>query len=1032
MSHDDQDPPQRITRKIWDNARNYTFNRGAEKTSWEDIWLGVTDISSLSDVMRKRGIDIDDLREDLKYVSHFDTLKGVVAHEESMNIKLARQELLEAMTEFKKIFMAELGDSITPIFLSVNEEEKEILKSHFNKLLQSFIKSVYGAITKATETVDKRRIEIKSQIISKITAETMNKLNLAQKVIDTNGFNEELQQTIDGIFKGLAITEELSPQIILSHMESKEEMEKTPISPLDVIIMIKDFSGHFYHQLFLRNGEYTKSKEEQDLVSELLPKRAAQKIALKSLNHAYTVKSPELDERHIIMTLLDHWEVQKHLSALKIPDLMDFREKFFNSAFKKEIAKGDKINRHPEITEDSSDHLTMVNSFYADHKDDEHAASRLLQEMISNSPDARKHLTEAGITQKMLDGWNKPYNEKASKKEKKKDKKSYKVSDEELNELIKTYCIDYTDLARKKKFDPMVGREDVLSEMETTLLKKGKKNPAIIGEPGIGKTKVLEGISQKIVSGKIHDKFIGSRLLYLDMQSMNDSPYRGVFEKRLKTLLDGISERNASSDQPPVIIAIDELAGTKNAGSHTHSDGAQSLLKPYLAGGDLLVIGATTEKEFQTKIETDEAFARRFNKISVSEPSAEETLEILKGIKIKYSQHHGLRIKETLLKDIVKTTENHVHGRNHPDKDIDLLDHACAIAVQSGSKSLRKEHIIKAVSSAGNVPEAFLQTDTNERYAALPDTLAKTILEQDPAILALSSAIQRSKLGLKDTEKPVGTFIFVGPTGVGKTELTKCLTSTLHGNEDSLIRFDMSEYMEKHNASRLIGSPPGYIGYDAGGSLVNAVKRKPHSVLLFDEIEKAHPDVFNLLLGPFSNGMVTDGRGINANMRNTINIMTSNLGAREVFATGQKAGLDPLKDTEAWNEMAMPIYNAAIKNFFAPEFLNRIDEVICFNTLSYETITSLADRQIEITSKQLKNGPLGTGIKVCDDLRQQTIKKGFDIRYGARHLGRVWNKTVVDPLAAWILRQPPKELKKAANIKISSNGTATPNFTFEM
>jgi ATP-dependent Clp protease ATP-binding subunit ClpC len=456
-------------------------------------------------------------------------------------------------------------------------------------------------------------------------------------------------------------------------------------------------------------------------------------------------------------------------------------------------------------------------------------------------------------------------------------------------------------------------------------------------------------------------------------------------------------------------------------GAHGKSGGAKDFLKEFLTNGNIYTLSTLTLQEYQNKVQTNPPLARRFNPVFMVAPTDAETAEILIGLKAAYTKHHGLTINKDMLHYVAEMAGRYIHQVNQPDKSIDLLDEACALAVRNGDKSLMKKHIIKATSHASNIKEDFLSSSDNARYAKLPKVLNNDVLEQEPAVTAVSSAVQRSKAGLNDPNKPVGNFIFLGNTGVGKTELAKSLSLNIFGSLDNLIRFDMSEYQEKHQAARLIGAPPGYVGYEEGGQLINKVRAKPYSVILMDEIEKAHPDIFQTLLGPFDNGIITDGRGVSANMSHTINIMTSNLGAAAVWAEGERLKLDPLKHTQQWNEMAFPIYQKAIK-FFTPEFLNRIDAVVIFNSLSKNAVGTLVDREVEKTRSRLKGGAFKLDFELSPVFRDYAIEKGFDVRMGARPLKRAWEQIVVSPLSSWLLSQGERKLKKADKVMISQNG----------
>jgi ATP-dependent Clp protease ATP-binding subunit ClpC len=553
---------------------------------------------------------------------------------------------------------------------------------------------------------------------------------------------------------------------------------------------------------------------------------------------------------------------------------------------------------------------------------------------------------------------------------------------------------DLTEMAREGKFDPIIGREKEIERVIQILSRRTKNNPCLIGEPGVGKTAIAEGLAQKIVEGNIPELLKGKRVVTLDLSAMvAGAKYRGEFEERLKKALDEI--RKAGN----VILFIDEMHTIIGAGAAEGAIDASNILKPSLARGEIQVIGATTINEYRKHVEKDAALERRFQPIMVGEPSEEETLLILKGIRDKYEAHHRVKITDEALEQAVKLSSRYVTERFLPDKAIDLIDEAAsrvrlkaftappdlkkledkveklgkekeeAIRCQEFEKAARirdqeqslKEELEKAkndwyqknrksngtvngediaeiVSSWTGIPVKSLEEDEAERLMKLEDVLHKRVVGQDEAVKAVSKAIRRGRVGLKDPKRPVGSFIFLGPTGVGKTELCRALAEAMFGDENSMIRIDMSEYMEKHTVSKLIGSPPGYIGYDEGGQLTEKVRRKPYSVILFDEVEKAHPDVFNILLQILEDGRLTDAQGRTVNFRNTVLIMTSNVGAR-LITEPKRLGFAAASNEKArtYEDMKSNVMGE-LKKTFRPEFLNRVDEIIVFHPLDEEHI----------------------------------------------------------------------------------------------
>nr|MBI1228766.1 AAA domain-containing protein [Cytophagales bacterium] len=1024
-------------KRVTDNAERIALARGEKTPSWNDLWLGMIEIPELTRAIAARGVDIASLKADLEYASRFGISKlhrGSEPHKKSA-IEIAREDFLKDIEDFQAAFLGNqqttqgFASSIMSDddYVGLEEGRQSNLRDHARQLsrLFSYIKT---RVEHFRDDMDADVARLKNTLLSMVVNNVQQRISLA--VEEAGGLanmlgGTSIPQMVVSILHAevRAIDGVKHPASYLEAIQSQAPM----MTPNDVVKMMISMSGAFYEQLMIRNGEYATDPGYKDRVSAQFPGFSARNLAVDAIKQAYEHRSEEVDVRHVVMALLDNWSVSAHLSALGVKDLVEFSEHYEEAVFPENKKDEPKVRRHPKITKEFRDLIADIDAFVAEQHGDTPKGPKILRKLIKDDASVDAAMSKAGLLRRMLKGWNAPYRESEEKKpEEKKSRKPKgpKVSDEELEDLISRFCIDYTKLAAAGKFDPTIGNEDVLDQVATTVLKKGKKNPMLTGEPGVGKTKILEGFAQRIVRGKVPKPLVGSRLLYLDLHAMNDSPYISMFETKLKTLLEGVSERNARGNRPPIQIAIDEFAGAQDAGGHMHSEGAATIMKPYLTSGDLIVIGATTNDEYEKKVEKDGAVARRFNRISVSAPSVEETVQIIEGLQPKYSSHHGLRIGKALLRSLVEHADKYIHTGNQPDNSIDLLDHACAIAVSSGAKSLASTHIHQATSAASGIPVDFLSEDDDDRYVRLPETLMERILDQNEAIAAVSEAIQRSKAGLSDPETPTGTFLFLGPTGVGKTELARALADTLYGGEDFLLRYDMSEYMERHAASRFTGAPPGYVGYDDGGGLVKDVRQKPYSVILYDEFEKADPDIPNVLLAPFSSGMITDSRGKKANMRHTINIMTSNLGASEVNKRGMGFGNTSSQDRDA-------IYMAEAQRHFRPEFLNRLDGIVIFNSLSMAAVEKLTRRQVELTGQRLRQAQR-LNLVVQPELVAAVMQAGHNPEYGARPLKRAWEKMVANPLSAWLLAQPQKAKKRASKVSVSKKSDASNELEFSL
>lgn len=616
---------------------------------------------------------------------------------------------------------------------------------------------------------------------------------------------------------------------------------------------------------------------------------------------------------------------------------------------------------------------------------------------------------------------------------------------------------DLTDMAREGKFDPVIGREREIERVIQILSRRTKNNPCLIGEPGVGKTAIAEGLAQKIVEGNIPEMLKEKRVVTLDLSSMvAGAKYRGEFEERLKKAVEEL--RKAGN----VILFIDEMHTIIGAGAAEGAIDASNILKPSLARGEIQVIGATTLNEYRKHVEKDAALERRFQPITVGEPTKEEAIDILKGVRDKYEAHHRVKITDDALDAAVKLSDRYITDRFLPDKAIDLIDEAASrvrlksftappdlkkleeqveklrkekedsIRCQEFEKAARirdeeqnikneldkvknewhqknqtktdtvtEDEIAEIVASWTGIPVKKLAEEESERLKNMESVLHMRVIGQNEAVKAISKAIRRGRVGLKDPKRPVGSFIFLGPTGVGKTELCKALAEALFGDENAMIRIDMSEYMEKHSVSRMVGSPPGYVGYEEGGQLSEKIRRKPYSVLLFDEIEKAHPDVFNILLQILEDGRLTDSQGRVVDFRNTVIIMTSNVGAR-LITEPKRLGFAIANDEKSKNyeEMKNNVMGE-LKRTFRPEFLNRVDEIIVFHPLDEEHIKQIVGLMIATLTKRLKQSAIT--LEVSEEAKAFLAKKGFDQVYGARPLRRSIQSMVEDRLAEEML-----------------------------
>ena len=560
--------------------------------------------------------------------------------------------------------------------------------------------------------------------------------------------------------------------------------------------------------------------------------------------------------------------------------------------------------------------------------------------------------------------------------------------------VLDQYSRDLTLLAASGSFDPVIGRDEEIRRSVQILSRRSKNNPVLIGEPGVGKTAVAEGIATYIAGSDAPDSMAGKRLVALDLPALlAGTKYRGDFEERVKAVLKDVKKAG------DVILFIDEMHTMIGAGSAEGAIDAANILKPALGRGEVQIIGATTPEEYRRHIEKDAALERRFQPVKIAEPSRSDSLKMLGAVRQGLEKHHGVKISDAALTAAVDLSARYINDRFLPDKAIDLADEAAAHIRVSGGGLVTAEDIAGVVSLWTGIPVANLSADETKRLRNMESILHRRVIGQNEAVTAVSRAIRRGRVGLSDPNRPIGSFLFLGPTGVGKTELCRALAEAVFGESEAMIRLDMSEYMEKHAVSKLIGSPPGYVGYEDGGQLTERVRRKPWSVVLFDEIEKAHEDVWGILLQIMDDGRLTDSAGRVVSFRNTIIVMTSNVGAKSISEGRPRMGFTPDGGDEA--QLMRARINEELRRTFKPEFLNRIDETIVFRRLSRAEIRSIAERMLLTVAERFK--ALGMTLSVPDQVVDFLAERGYDEKYGARPLRRAIRSMIEDKAAELML-----------------------------
>ena len=656
---------------------------------------------------------------------------------------------------------------------------------------------------------------------------------------------------------------------------------------------------------------------------------------------------------------------------------------------------------------------------------------------------------------------------------------------------LDSFSRDLTTLAAEGKLDPIVGRDSEIERVSQILARRKKNNPVLIGDPGVGKSAIAEGLALRIVQRKVSRNLLNKRVVSLDMGSIvAGTKYRGQFEERMKAIIEELKKN------PDVIVFIDELHTLVGAGGSSGSLDASNMVKPALARGEFQCVGATTLNEYRQYIEKDGALERRFQKVLIEPPTAEETITILNNIKSKYEEHHNVEYTEDAIINCVRLTERYITDRNFPDKALDALDEAgsrsqltqvkvpdALIALEKNlekftnekkncvakqdyegaakfrdmerkqkalveketeewekkikekKKAVDGEKVAEVVSMMTGIPLQKISQNETEKLASMAEVLKSRVIGQNEAVEKISKAILRNRIGLKDPNRPIGSFIFLGPTGVGKTQLAKELAKLVFGDSDAMIRVDMSEYMEKFNSTKLIGAPPGYVGHEDGGQLTEKVRRKPYSVVLFDEIEKAHPDIFNTLLQILDEGMITDGLGRKINFKNCLIILTSNVGQRKAAEFGGGVGFGSQREEVREKETKNTI-RKELEKMFPPEFINRLDEIIYFNSLSQEDLVKIID--VEIKKMTPRFDSLGYKLVISKDLKEKIAERGYDPKFGARPLRRLLQKYVEDTIAELVVTQkisqgskitlsfdPKKDpdVEPPVKVKVSNSGT---------
>lgn len=1004
-----------------DQVKAATNARGGSEIAWDDVLMVSTEVAETAAMLQREGISPASLRRDIVYSLHF----GRPEMMELININLPelgnlhRQAVNELLRDLR-------------VYIDVNaflsQPENRPMADQFMFFLEAYLQGRnedIGHSAQREELAGLKREILATSLVGFIkemaaadTAMTDQDTDDIDEMID-DAENADIVKILD-VFHGYFQDKK---QKFVRSMSVSEAFRHSDRTPFQILEIIKREVDAFLLYTLYRNGLLTPDDYEAPCQ---MPHPMIIHFGLQAYGYVENQRGKVVEPLHLLPVLLEDTTVirtiveldeEKNITEKSEPDpmMMFFGLgegkgarnliKFFK-AVREAInpPQGSDRFRYRIRVSDEMKIMLLDAEKVIEDGDMDFAEARIFGHLIQSDPRVREVLMSAGLSEEQLTKWPeaikkmeaKRAEERKKKPQEKKELTEFKVSDEELEELLTEYTSDRTKLALEGKLDPIIGRDVELFQIMRILLQRGRSNPLLLGEPGVGKTALFDGLAQAIAAGRGPKALIGTKIVVVDLSAMGAGPgsaYRGVVETKILNLIQGISERNARKDKPPIVLCIDELHAALQSGTAQGAPGAGELMKPYLTRGDLSVIGATTQRDYAKTIQADGALDRRFQTVFVGEPAFSDALKILSGLKDQFVEHHQLKIADTLLEVIVRLSDRYLPNQQQPDKAIRMLDAACARARMDDQHQLSKANVIETIAAEAKIDPEFLREGEEEKFLRLQSELPKQVMGQPQATQQIAESLITAKADLQDPRKPIGVFLLMGPTGVGKTETGRALSRLLHGTEENMIRIDMSDYREQHEASKLIGAPPGYIGFGEEGILTGAVRRQPYSVVVLDEIEKAHPEVLRRFLPVFEEGELMDGKGQKVSFRNTIILMTSNLGAQSATAGVERFGLKV--DAQA-------IYDAAAKQYLAPEFLNRIDRRIVYEPLSPEVIHTLVATEIQKLSDRV-NQKYGVSVRLDEAVYETLASQGYQPEYGARELKRVIMQTIGQPLASWIL-----------------------------
>lgn len=962
-----------------DAVESFALSRGQKSPTFDDLLFVTATHPKTMKVLEELGVSTGGLAQDVRFSMFFwkpqsdeDGETEISPFEEALKSLEQDFEVYKqwahdishpigqkAVLDFMKIVVDDLGRQIG--------EAQSLDRKAVNKIKETLTISLFEGLT--------------DQIINHLQDGEAGVGGSGKEALD--GLVQFMQQRLRKIVSGGdALT-------MLDALSSGGKLQS--LTPFQLTEIVMSRADRFSRYLLYRNGFLA---PEGYTAPVRMPHYSVSRHALEALRFVSDKRTETVDVVHLLPGVLDNHVVSSIIMDLEKEEASRSKRTkktrslvSLSRAVEKELAGDDqaeRFRRWPVIRESLKKFLMGVETVVAQGPA-QYASARLFGELLAQ-PDVREVLAHAGFSSRHIMKWAKALKEHEKKyydeeKEKQKDSGEFKVGDYKFNLILTEYTTDLTELAKKEKLDPIIGRQKELTQMLKIFLRKNRSNPLLLGEPGVGKSALFSGLAQRIASGDVPKELIGARVLVVDLSAMNSGAmYRGQFEERFFGLIQGVAERNDRGDAPPYILCIDEIHASLQAGVANGTPGAAELFKPYLTSGQLKVVGATTEADYAKYILIDGALDRRFQPIIVDEPPVSETEKILYGLKESFYNHHQIQVADELVPLTVALTSRYLPHLHQPDNAISALDTAMAWSRMDGARELSRETLVQTIATAARIDAQFLREDESIRYLSLPETLPQEVLGQSEAMQKIASAIIIAKAGLQDPHRPLVKYLLSGPTGVGKTETGRALSRLMFGSEDAMVRIDMTDYREPFEATRLVGAPPGYVGYGEEGMLIAAVRKNPHCVLVFDEVEEAHPVVLNRLLPIFEEGEIADSRGKKINFRNAIILLTTNLGAD----TGN--------------------YKRAIEGWLPAKFINRLDGMLIYRSLTEEIVRELVIREISEVSARVQKR-WGVSLETSESVQQALAMFGYSPQYGARELKRTVRDMLSSPLSPWLFSQ---------------------------